>query len=73
MVRLASLCGMTGGFLMISPSLRGNVIKGYSDLVQTLNDSSPWSYLGIGLGIFILLTIELYRHAIPKRKRVDRY
>ena len=70
MIRLASIGGMTGGFLMISPGLRANVIKGYSMIVDLLNDFSPWSYLVIGTGIFVLLTIELYRHAIPKHKKV---
>ena len=69
MIRLFSICGLTGGFLMISPGLRGNVTKGYSTLVDTLNDSSPWSYLGIAIVIFVLLTMELYRHAIPKKHR----
>jgi hypothetical protein len=71
MIRLASIGGMTGGFLMISPGLRGNVIKGYSMVVDILNDCSPWSYLAIGAGIFTLLTIELYRHAVPKHKKVS--
>ncbi|MDR3701005.1 MAG: hypothetical protein P4L56_15265 [Candidatus Sulfopaludibacter sp.] len=70
MIRLASIGGMTGGFLMISPGLRGNVIKGYSMVVDILNDASPWSYLGIGILMFVLLTMELYRHAIPKHKKV---
>ncbi|HWC99580.1 MAG TPA: hypothetical protein VG456_22625 [Candidatus Sulfopaludibacter sp.] len=57
---------MTGGFLLISPALRTNVIQGYSALVFTLNEFTPWSYIAIGVGIFVLLTVELYRHAIPK-------
>ncbi len=73
MIRLASIGGMTGGFLMISPGLRGNVIKGYSMIMDILNDASPWSYLGIGILIFVLLTMELYRHAIPKHKKVTKY
>ena len=73
MIRLVSIGGMTGGFLMISPGLRGTLVKGYSMLVDTLNDSSPWSYLAIGVAIFVLMTIELYRHAIPKHKKVTKY
>jgi hypothetical protein len=69
MIRFVSIGGMTGGFLVISPALRGHVLKGYSILVDTLNDWSPWSYIAIGVVIFISLTIELYRHAIPKHKK----
>lgn len=66
MLRFLSIGGMTGGFLVISPALRGHVIDGYALLVGTLNDFSPWSYIAIGIGIFVALTVELYRHAIPK-------
>lgn len=57
---------MTGGFLLISPGLRGQVMKGYSVLLDTLNDFSPWSYIAIGAGIFLLVTSELYRNAMPR-------
>ena len=66
MIRALSIGGMTGGFLMISPALRGHLITGYSLLVNMLNDYSPWSYIAIGITIFVLLTVELYRHAVPK-------
>ena len=66
MLRIFSIGGMTGGFLMISPGLRGQVIQGYSSFVGTLNDCSPWSYIGIGGLIFVLITIELYHNAFPK-------
>jgi hypothetical protein len=66
MSKLLSIGGMTGGFLVISPALRANVIHGYGILVNTLNDFSPWSYIVIGIGIFVALTVELYRHAIPR-------
>ncbi len=66
MIRFLSISGMTGGFLMISPALRGNVLKQYAALVAILNDCSPWSYLGIGVLIFALLTIELYQNAVPR-------
>jgi hypothetical protein len=72
MFRFLSIGGMTGGFLMISPGLRGHIIHGYSALVLTLNDFSPWSYIAIGVLIFVLLTTELYRHAIPKNTGVPK-
>jgi len=69
MVRVFSIGGMTGGFLMISPGLRGQVVQGYSVLTSTLDDWSPWSYIAIGSVFFVLLTIELYNNALPKTKR----
>ena len=72
MIRFVSIGGMTGGFLMISPALRGNMIKGYSALAGTLTDCSPWSYIAIGVVTFVLLTIELYRHAVPRGNGVPK-
>jgi hypothetical protein len=72
MIRALSIGGMTGGFLMISPGMRGQVINGYSMVVNTLNDYSPWSYVAIGVVIFVLLTIELYRHAVPRGSGVPK-
>jgi len=57
---------------MISPGLRGHVINLYSILVTTLNDFSPWSYIAIGVLIFVMLTMELYRHAIPRGSGVPK-
>jgi hypothetical protein len=73
MLRFLTIGSMTGGFLIISPGLRGNVIKVYGSLVLTMNDWSPWSYIAIGLVFFVLLTIELYRHAFPKGMRIPKY
>lgn len=72
MVRFVSIGGMTGGFLIISPALRGNVIKGYSMVLDSLTDFSPWSYIAIGVVTFVLLTIELYRHAVPRGNGVPK-
>lgn len=72
MIRFLSISGMTGGFLMISPALRGNVIKGYSSVVTIMNDASPWSYLVIGVLLFVLLTIELYNNAFRRGSGVPK-
>ena len=72
MLRALTIGGMAGGFLLISPGLRTNVAQGYSTLLQILNDSAPWSYIAIGLGIFITLTVELYRFAIPKNRGIPK-
>jgi len=73
MLRTLTIGSMTGGFLIISPGLRGNVIKFYNSFVMTLNDLAPWSYIAIGLAFFVLLTIELYRHAMPKGVKIPKY
>ena len=70
MIRLFSIAAMAAAFLMISPGLRGTLSNGYTAVLEILNDTSPWSYLVIGVVIFALLTSELYRHALPKHKRV---
>jgi len=63
MARLLSLCGMTGGFLLISPTLRGDVAFGFSATATLLNNYSPFSYVIIAIGIFALLTMGLYKTA----------
>jgi hypothetical protein len=70
MLRLLTIGSMTGGFLIISPGLRGSLMKFYSSFVLTLDDFAPWSYIAIGLAFFVLLTIELYRHAFPKGAKI---
>jgi hypothetical protein len=70
MLRTLTIGSMMGGFLIISPGLRGNVIKLYNSAVLTLNDLAPWSYIAIGLAFFVLLTIELYHHALPKGSKI---
>jgi hypothetical protein len=60
MARLISFCGMTGGFLMISPKLREDVMIGFSAVSTTMNDYSPYSYIGAAIAIFALLTLGLY-------------
>lgn len=52
---------MGGGFLLISPKLRegsGHVM----DIVSgSMNDYSPFSYIGAAIGIFALLTLMMHR------------
>jgi len=63
MARLISLCGMTGGFLLISPKLREQVMIGYDSTAKFLNNYSPFSYIAVAIGIFAFLTMSLYRTA----------
>ena len=63
MIRAGALCGMTGGFLMISPKLRDLILGGFSKVSFQLNEYSPFSYIGLGLAVFAFITVSLYRNA----------
>ena len=65
MLRVLSIGGLAGGFLAISPSLRADVTRGYEKFAQLMSDFCPWSFVAVGLVIFALVTIELYRFAMP--------
>jgi uncharacterized membrane protein YdcZ (DUF606 family) len=52
MVRAFSLLGMTSGFLVISPGLRGTVMDGFGLAAVELDKYSPYSYVGVA---FVLL------------------
>ena len=64
-LRVLSLCGLGGGFLLISPSLRGGVNTAMATLVSSLNQYSPWSYVGAALALFGLLMISMVRASQP--------
>ena len=61
MVRAISIFGMGGGFLMISPKIRMNLTQGFAMVSDTLNLYTPYSYIGVAIGIFALLTLSLQR------------
>ena len=63
MARMFGFFGMTGGFLLISPNLRGQVGMAVATSAKFLNDYSPFSYIAVAIGIFVMLTISLYRTA----------
>jgi len=52
---------MTGGFLVISPKLRLTLVDTYAMVSTGLEDHSPYSYVAVGLGVFLLLVIILNR------------
>jgi len=59
MLRIFSLLAMAGGFLVISPSLRGTVMHGFADVVNTLNNYSPYSYVFLGLALLFSVLSSL--------------
>jgi hypothetical protein len=66
MVRALSVFGMTGGFLIISPPLRATLGKQFGFVAERLNDYSPWSYIGLAVAIFAMLTLGLYRTSVQR-------
>jgi spore maturation protein SpmB len=61
MARLISIVGMGGGFLMISPKMRFSLSQALGVCADSMNEYSPYSYIGAALGIFALLTMSLHR------------
>lgn len=66
MIRLLSLMGLGGGFLMISPELRGTVLSGLAAAEQTLNRYSPVSYVVLGLALLLGLVMSFRQGAQPR-------
>jgi hypothetical protein len=65
MIRALSLVGFGGGFLMISPNLRGMVMGGIATAVADLDKYSPWSYVGCAVAGLFLVTVSLNKGSRP--------
>jgi len=61
MTRLIAAVGFGGGFLLISPNLREGVGHVFDVLAQSMNEYSPFSYIGAAIFIFGLLTLSMHR------------
>lgn len=61
MARFISVLGMGGGFLMISPKLREGLGHVMGIVTDSMNQYSPFSYIGAAIGIFCLLTLSMHR------------
>lgn len=61
MARFISVLGMGGGFLMISPKLREGLGHVMAVFTASMNDYSPFSYIGAAIGIFCLLTLSMHK------------
>lgn len=61
MARFISVLGMGGGFLMISPRLREGLGHILDIVTGSMNDYSPFSYIGAAIGIFCLLTLSMHK------------
>jgi hypothetical protein len=65
MIRAISLLGMTGGFLVISPSLRGTALVALGQVTFTIDRYSPFSYIALALGLGVAVVFSL---ASPKSR-----
>lgn len=61
MARALGLFGFTGGFLVVSPGLRQNLIDAVSVSSIFLQSHSPYSYIGlavVGMGAVTLILVS---------------
>jgi hypothetical protein len=63
MLRVFSMFGMGGIFLMISPKLRGSVQEGIGSVYTGMQMYAPFSYVGFVLLVIIALLTSFYRGA----------
>ncbi len=66
MLRAFSLLGMTSGFLMISPGLRGTLLNGLAQAAAELDKYSPYSYIGVALALLGGLMAAFSRASAPR-------
>jgi len=66
MFRALGMFGLGIVFLVISDSLRASVMNGLDSLSKAIQVYSPFSYVGIGLGILAGLMFGLYKAAQPR-------
>jgi len=57
---------MGGGFLLISPNLRETLMGGLANGLRTMDQNSPWSWVGAGVVTIAFLMVYLYRAAQPR-------
>jgi hypothetical protein len=51
LIRVMSLLGLTGGFLLISPSLRATALEGLGRAMFELAKYSPYSYIALAVAL----------------------
>jgi hypothetical protein len=66
MVRALGMFGLGILFLVISRSLRESVLNGLDSLSKTIQVYSPFSYVGIALGVLCCLMFFLHKAAQPR-------
>lgn len=66
MLRMCSLFGMAGGFLIISPELRGTVLNGIAQAAAGLAKYSPYSYAVVALALLGGLMAAFRKGSAPR-------
>jgi hypothetical protein len=66
MLRVISWFGFGGIFLAISPNLRQTVYGALDSGVTGMETYAPFSYVGAGLMLLLLMGVSLYRGAQPR-------
>ena len=61
MLRACALLGMAGGFLIISPGLRGTLMGGLAQAAAQLDLYSPYSYAGVALALLGGLMVVFWK------------
>jgi len=57
------MLGMTGGFLLISPSFRGSVLNGLGSITSEMSKYGPYSYIALAVAVGVYAVKSL---ASPK-------
>jgi hypothetical protein len=63
MLRAASMLGLGGVFLWISPKLRGEVMGVIGAGAGAMDSYSPYSYVACGILVFVTMVIAFNRGA----------
>jgi len=66
MLRACALLGMTSGFLIISPGLRGTVLNGFAQAATGLDKYSPYSYIVVALALLTGLMAAFSKASAPR-------
>ena len=66
MLRTMAWAGMGGGFLMISPSLRGTVMGAFAAVVGKIEANSPYSYVALGVALLLGLGMSFKQGSRPR-------
>ena len=66
MLRVCSLLGLAGGFLIISPGLRETALGGLAQAAAGLEKYSPYSYAGVAIALLGGLIVTFSKGAAPR-------
>jgi hypothetical protein len=66
MLRACSLLGLAGGFLIISPGLRGSLLTGIAQAAAGLEKYSPYSYAGVAFALLVGLLAAFSKGVAPR-------